>query len=276
MNMPVNARMKDCLPHAYSQANILNMNQDAKMIGDAIDAAMKRFDGGKGISQADLARRSGVPQPTINRSLKGRSVPETKTLSKLGTVLGAGYLGKTVAALVDNHYVNGTATEKIAGELSPSAYIQAATNRAESNAEEAPALGLARRVPVVGTAQLGDNGFWAELEDPSGYGDGHIEFSARTATAYALRCRGDSMKPRIKDGEFVIVEPEHTPVPGDEVLVKAIDGRVMVKELLYIRDDVVHLLSVNEAHGKLSLPLAEIDVMHFVSAIAKRTMWQPD
>jgi phage repressor protein C with HTH and peptisase S24 domain len=25
----------------------------------------------------------------------------------------------------------------------------------------------------------------------------------------ALRCTGDSMKPRIKDGEYVVVEPNH-------------------------------------------------------------------
>ena len=129
---------------------------------------------------------------------------------------------------------------------------------------------------MVGTAQLGDDGYWAELEAPAGFGDGYIPFPVKSSNAYALRCRGDSMKPRIKDGEFVIVEPDQVPCPGDEVLVKAKDGRVMVKELLYIRDDTVHLLSVNEAHGKLALPLSAIDCMHYVAAITKRSMWERD
>ena len=158
--------------------------------------------------------------------------------------------------------------------LSPLSYGTNGGSMAESNAEQAPALGPPKRVPVVGTASLGDNGFWAELESPVGFGDGFVPFPTKSSSAYALRCRGDSMKPRIKDGEFVIVDPEVTPSPGDEVLVKSKDGRVMVKELLYVRDDAVHLLSVNEAHGKMSIPLPDVERLHYVAAIAKRSMWQ--
>ena len=158
--------------------------------------------------------------------------------------------------------------------LSPLSYGSNGDGMAESNAEQAPALGPSKRVPVVGTASLGDNGFWAELESPVGFGDGFVPFPTKSSSAYALRCRGESMKPRIKDGEFVIVDPEVTPSPGDEVLVKSKDGRVMVKELLYVRDDAVHLLSVNEAHGKMSIPLPDVECLHYVAAIAKRSMWQ--
>jgi phage repressor protein C with HTH and peptisase S24 domain len=109
---------------------------------------------------------------------------------------------------------------------------------------------------------------------PVGFGDGFVSFPTRDRESYALRCRGDSMKPRIKDGEFVIVEPNHTPSPGDEVLVKAKDGRIMVKELLFERDGNIHLLSVNEAHGKVVIPREDIDHMHYVAAIMKRAMWE--
>ena len=44
---------------------------------------------GKRLSGAELGRLSGVPQPTISRTLKGKSIPETETLSKLIAVLGA-------------------------------------------------------------------------------------------------------------------------------------------------------------------------------------------
>lgn len=128
-------------------------------------------------------------------------------------------------------------------------------------------------IPVVGTTQLGDDGYWAELEYPAGHGDGYIDWPTRDANAYALRCRGDSMKPRIKSGEFVIIEPNRTPISGDEVLIKATDGRVMVKELLYQRDGATHLLSVNESHGKLVLRMDEISLMHYVAGIAKHALW---
>ena len=60
------------------------------------------------------------------------------------------------------------------------------------------------------------------------------------------------MRPRIKAGEFVIIEPSHECVNGDEVLIKRKQGRVMVKELLYMRDGSYHLGSVNEAHAKIT------------------------
>lgn len=162
---------------------------------------------------------------------------------------------------------------RLASELSPSSDTNLSSAHAESNAEEGPKIGRLLRVPVVGMAQLGDNGFWAELETPVGYGDGFIPFPAKSRNAYALRCRGDSMKPRIKNGEFVVVDPEIEPAPGDEVLLKAKDGRVMVKELLYIRDEAVHLLSVNEAHGKMTFPMADIDCLHCIAGIMPAHTW---
>lgn len=132
----------------------------------------------------------------------------------------------------------------------------------------------AGRVAVVGTAQLGDDGYWAELEYPVGHGDGLIRFHSSDASAYAVRCRGQSMKPRIKDGEFVVLEPAHQISAGDEVLVRDQKGRVMVKEWLYTRDGLVHLLSVNEAHGKITIPLAEVVIMHYVAGIAKATLFE--
>lgn len=149
-------------------------------------------------------------------------------------------------------------------------------DRGETNAEDGPRIGTAIKVPVVGSAQLGDNGFRAELEYPVGHGDGYVTFAASDPAAYALRCIGDSMKPRIKAGEFVVVYPSQQPGPGDEVLVRFTDGRVMIKEMLYVRDDVLHLLSVNEAHGKVTAPLAEVEKLHYVAAIVKKAMWAAD
>lgn len=196
----------------------------------------------------------GLNQPTVQRVLSGGTGdPRIKTAAKIRQAVEI--------------------ARRNAG-LSPLSDTQIELKSAESNAEEGPALGRFRNVPVVGMAQLGDNGYWAELETPVGFGDGHIPFPTKSQSAYALRCRGDSMKPRIKNGEFVVVDPSLSPAPGDEVLVKATDGRVMVKELLYVRDDHVHLLSVNEAHGKLLIPLAEIEAMHGVAGIMPAHTWE--
>jgi hypothetical protein len=39
-------------------------------------------------------------------------------------------------------------------------------------------------------------------------------YPSRDPNAYALRVKGDSMRPRIKPGEFVLVEPNTPPQPG--------------------------------------------------------------
>lgn len=133
-----------------------------------------------------------------------------------------------------------------------------------------------RAVPVVGHAQLGDNGYWADLEYPVGAGDGYVDFPSRDPNAYALKCVGDSMRPRIKDGEFVVIEPNQPIEAGDEVLVKSKAGQVMVKEFLYRRAGRVHLRSVNDAHKPLSFSNDEIEKMHFVRAICRPSSWRPD
>ncbi|MBB3006018.1 LexA family transcriptional regulator [Cupriavidus alkaliphilus] len=133
-----------------------------------------------------------------------------------------------------------------------------------------------RRIPVVGMAQLGDNGHFSDIEYPVGHGDGFIEFPTRDPDAYGLRCNGDSMRPRVKHNEFVVVEPNHAVTNGDEVLVKSQDGRVMVKELAYVRDGVVHLSSVNERHGMVRIPQDQIERLQYVAGIVKSSAWRPD
>lgn len=51
-----------------------------------IDQAMRDWKP-KRLSQAELSRISGVPQPTISRTLKGESIPETETLLKISRAL---------------------------------------------------------------------------------------------------------------------------------------------------------------------------------------------
>ncbi|MDR3386842.1 MAG: S24 family peptidase [Rudaea sp.] len=132
-----------------------------------------------------------------------------------------------------------------------------------------------RGAPVVGFAQLGDNGHFVDIEYPVGYGDGFVASPTEDKDAYALRCVGDSMRPRIKDREFVVVEPNHVIEPGDEVLVKSKDGRVMVKEFLYERAGRVHLISVNETHTPIAIDKDNIEKMHYVGWIAKPSAWRP-
>ncbi|MFD1557178.1 S24 family peptidase [Paraburkholderia silviterrae] len=138
------------------------------------------------------------------------------------------------------------------------------------------AVSKCRRLAVVGMAQLGDNGIWADIEYAVGHGDGYVDWPTADTDAYALQCEGESMLPRIRPGEFVIVEPNQPIQPGDEVLVRSVDGRVMVKEFLYKAAGRCHLASVNVSHGRISISVEETEKMHYVGGIAKPSKWRPD
>lgn len=133
-----------------------------------------------------------------------------------------------------------------------------------------------KRIPVKGTAQLGDNGHFCEIEYPVGHGDGFLFFPTADPDAYGLRCVGDSMRPRVKHGEFVVIEPNHAVTAGDEVMIFSDDGRVMIKEYAYVRDGFVHLSSVNERHGMLRIQQTKLQRMQYVAGIVKASSWRPD
>jgi phage repressor protein C with HTH and peptisase S24 domain len=124
-----------------------------------------------------------------------------------------------------------------------------------------------RKLPVVGTAQLGPDGYWEETGYPVGVGEGYIEFASRDPNAYVLRVKGESMSPTIRSGWLVVVEPNSAYMPGSYVVVCAKDGRCMVKEFLYEREDEISLASVNDGFGRITLHRDQIEKIHAVSAI---------
>lgn len=132
-------------------------------------------------------------------------------------------------------------------------------------------------VPVVGTAKMGDCGYYEEISTMSGAGDGYIATYSKDQNAYALRVRGDSMAPAIRDGWYVVVEPNSTPSVGEYVLVKLKDGQRMVKELLYQRTDSIAVMSINGEKRK-TIPTDEIDDHHGIQAIVAilpPSKWMP-
>lgn len=146
---------------------------------------------------------------------------------------------------------------------------------AEYEVSDAPALALqrVRPVPVVGTAQMGDDGFWLETEHPVGHGEGFVPYYSTDANAYALRLKGDSMRPRIKPGEFAVMEPSAAYGAGDEILVKVADGRRMVKILQSRRNGMVELYSINDAQKPITLDEAQVEAMHYVAGIVKPALF---
>lgn len=132
-----------------------------------------------------------------------------------------------------------------------------------------------RSVPIVGTAKMGEHGYYDEISTIPGAGDGHINIATADPDAYGLRVRGNSMSPAIRDGWYVLVEPNAAPAVGEYVLVKLRNGQKMVKELLYRRPDSIEILSVNSGE-RTTVYSEELESLQAVAAVVSPSKWKPD
>lgn len=191
MNSIVNTQKHDSLLNSIHGRIVHTMN-----IAEQIDQAMKAFRP-KPMSQSELARRSGVPQATISRTLKGLSIPETETLTKLAKALNIKF-----------SHIGTTTNVGVAPDL----------------------LGF---VPLISWVQAGN---WENVIDNLSINEGErIETTYRAkAHTYALRVRGDSMEPKFPDGSIIIVEPDECPSSGQYVIIRQNGDEATFKQ--YIED----------------------------------------
>lgn len=206
------------------------------------------------LSQAGLAAASGVGQSTISRILHGDDSPTSRTLAKLANALNV---------TVDEFFRSEVTAD---GDKGP--YAAADNPRFES----AGPIRRIRQVPVVGTVKVGDEGYFEEVsQEPAGAG--HVEASTTDTGAYALRVRGDSLHPAIRDGWIIVIEPQGQVTAGEYVLVGLKSGRKMIKELLYQRRDSVAVMSVN-SDTRLSVPTDELEFVHSIGAVFPPSKWK--
>lgn len=133
-----------------------------------------------------------------------------------------------------------------------------------SNVEQGPPIvSPYRAARIVGTAQMGPEGYWHTLDE----GEGYVDVPSKDPGAYALRLRGDSMAPAIRSGWIAVCEPNGRLVPGEYVMIRLVDGECMLKELLYANDEEVSVMSLNAAYGRRTIPMEQIEQMHYVGHI---------
>jgi phage repressor protein C with HTH and peptisase S24 domain len=180
--------------------------------------AIDRLAAKHGLSASGLARRAGLDPTTFNKSKRigpdGRlRWPSTESISKILDATG----------------------EPMGGFL---ALIGERARR-----------GLARKVPLLGYAQAGAEGYFDDAGYPTGSGWDEIEFpDLGDPNAYALKVTGDSMEPMYRKGDVLIVAPDAEAKRGDRVVVKTVDGEVMAKEVLRRSARRIELRSLNSRH----------------------------
>ena len=189
-----------------------------------------------GLTQAELAQRVGITQVSISDLERGKS-QATSFIAQIAAACGVSplWLADGVGAMAD-----------------------------QSNVEPGPPITSPfRAVKIVGTAQMGAEGYWCQLDE----GDGVVDVPSSDPGAYALRLKGDSMAPAIRSGWIAVIEPNHRLVPGEYVMIRLHDDESMLKELLYANDVEISVMSINDAYGRRTIPVEQIAQIHYVGAI---------
>jgi phage repressor protein C with HTH and peptisase S24 domain len=191
-----------------------------------------------GLSASGLAKRAGLDATTFNPSKRcmpdGRPRwPSTESLAKVLDATGA-------------------SLEAFSSLVSGARVLASNASRTAS-----------RRIPLIGLAQAGGDGFFDDGGYPVGGGWDEVSLpEVGDPNAYALEVSGDSMEPVFRDGDMVIVSPASPIRRGDRVVVRTNDGEVMAKQLARRSARRVELRSLNPAHPDYSFDLAQVAWIH--------------
>ena len=196
----------------------------------------------RGLSTSGLARAAGLDPTSFNPSKRRarNGLPRWPSTESVAKVLAAASISlDSFAALVAG-----------ARALGP----RMADNRA-------------RKIPVIGVAQAGQDGYFDDAGYPVGGSWEQVDLPQNAdPNAYGLRISGNSMEPVYRAGDIVIVAPHASARIGDRVVARTRSGEVMAKILARRTATVIDFASLNPDHPPRSIAVADLAALH-------RIMW---
>jgi len=123
-----------------------------------------------------------------------------------------------------------------------------------------------RWVPVKAYSKMGMDGFFTDMGYEGNGGDGYIPTHSAGPKAFGIRGTGDSMFPAIRNGWFVVCDPDAEPVPTEFVQVCLKDGRCTIKEFVGINGGVLSLIAVNGGE-RISFDMEEVESITAITDI---------
>ena len=204
------------------------------MFADRLREARKA----KRYSQTEVSRMLGVTQQAVGKWETGRSTPDPQTGARLAEILDT-----TAYALLGLQQA--PATAPAVGRNAFSRYTESL-------------------VPVVGTVRAGYGALafeedygkeYASVKDPQNY--------------FYLVVKGDSMEPRISDGDLALVHRQNTLENGDlGVLVYGSDGEGTLKKYIQ-RSNSVILHPFNPDYEELVIKGEELDHLYIAGKVVE-------
>lgn len=182
----------------------MSINQNAR---EVFRQNLKYYMNARGIDQAYIVNKLGLTASTISDWVNGKKYPRVDAMQRLADLLGV-----TIADLTDDQNVR----MPLPAGLSPV---------------------RVRRIPIIGHVAAGvpimAEREYEEYEDDT-YG---------IACDYVLRVEGDSMEPRILDGDVVYVR-QQPDVDDGQIAVVGVDDSVTLK-VVYHMPGGLQLVSLN-------------------------------
>ena len=205
------------------------------MIGERIKSLRKS----KGIFQKDLAEKLEVRQSTVAMWETNKREPDAETIAKIADALGV-----TTDMLLRENGVSVTLSESNA-QLLPSEYI--------------------RMIPCFESASAG---FGTDAQNRViDFVPLYIVNEHEAAETICITVRGDSMHPRIEDGDIVQVHKQDTAETGDIVVI--LDGdEAFVKRFIHGKNGVI-LESFNPAYPPMKFTKEESNRLRIVGVVKR-------
>lgn len=115
-----------------------------------------------------------------------------------------------------------------------------------------------RWVPVKVFNKMGIDGYFTDLNTNEQVDAGYIPSLTASDAAYAIRANGGLLHPAIRDGWYVVCDPNAKPVPTEYVQVNLRDGRKSIKEFIVKTADLLVLQDVSSG-SRITFQSDEVD-----------------
>ena len=204
------------------------------MFADRLKQARKA----KKLSQAEVSRLLGVTQQAVGKWETGRSTPDPQTVAHLAEIFD-------------------TTADSLLGLHTPGSETENAGRRFFGGYEQSP-------IPVVGTVRAG----YGALAFEEDYGTEYARVKDPQSYFY-LVVKGDSMEPRISDGDLALVHRQATLETGDlGVIVYGTDGEGTLKKFIQ-RGNTVVLHPFNPEYEELIIKGEELDHLYIAGKVVE-------
>ena len=188
------------------------------------------------LSQTELAEALGVTQQAVGKWENGKSSPDPGTLGRIAALLG-------------------TSSDFLLGLHKETEETRAAADRFFGARHES-------LVPVIGTVKAG----YGALAFEEDYGQEYANVKD-PASYFYLVVKGDSMEPRIQDGDLALVHRQSTLENGDlGVFVYGEDGEGTLKKYVQ-RGNSIILHPFNADYDEMGIKGADLEHLYIAGKV---------